>query len=1031
MAPAPSFRRSAARVVQYLYDRAGLGLDGELVLDLFDDPAGAGEQLARIRDTLDKRLRERREDGRPITDVLVYYIGHGTTDDQNHLSLLVQRSSQGLEAETGIKAYDLARTLRLAAPQQRRLVILDCCFSEFAARDFMGMSGTLDQAVAATAGKDFDDDQPTRGTLLLCSSPVGQVSIGAPRAEATLFTGAVLDVLQQGAEGRSPYLSFSDLRDLVFDRMLESYGANAPRPALHQPNQMRGDLTRVPAFPNRAAARLAEEKRKADEAAHLAEEKRKADEAAHLAEEKRKADEAARLLEETRKADEAARLAEEKRKADEAARLAEEKRKADEAARLAEEKRKADEAARLAEEKRRADEAARLAEEKRKADEAARLAEEKRKADEVARLAEEKRKADEAARLAEEKRKADEVARLAEEKRKAVEVARLAEEKRKADEAARLAEEKRKADEAARLAEEKRKADEVARLAEEKRQAAEAARLAEEKRKADEAARLAEEKRKADEVARLAKEKRKAVEAARLTERKRKADELARLASEKRKVEEAGGKQRPLAMVAAAAVGSLILAGGGAWWLFQTPPGRSPTPLVAASSEIPSPSPLPAADTQPQQAIAPNTPPSVPPDQTPQPDPQAPRQVDQPPAADKAPSAQAAPVSTSLPGPELANAPAGSPPRAETAEPGPDGVPDASPVTRQPNEALVVPPRVAVPHSPSSSDSVLSPIQRWLATAQALPCSALNIASSADGVHLWGIATAGKELDRLLADLPFAGRLTDDITRVDRFACAPITALAALEKRSAEISQPAFTIQVDNTQVAIGARLGIDVITALSNAYVDIYQSDGLVRHVLRPALSGAATKPHVNWKAMSPAGPGLVVAIGSATPLDLGVRAETEKAADYLVVLQARLESAAVPPAADFKVVTVVRPAEPKIESKAGQRPEKTQPAAAPCRIGQLNGWDTAAGAFETIRVVNTGGGCVTRLSTRSQPAQHIISVSKAPRHGSVGVEGNAFYYTPSPGYAGSDDFEIGMTPLGHIKAVVTVLPPGSVSVP
>ena len=96
---------------------------------------------------------------------------------------------------------------------------------------------------------------------------------------------------------------------------------------------------------------------------------------------------------------EQARLAEEKRKAEEAIRLAEEKRKAEEAARLAEEKRKAEEAIRLAEEKRKAEEAARLAEEKRKAEEAARLAEEKRKADEAARLAEEKRKAEEQARL--------------------------------------------------------------------------------------------------------------------------------------------------------------------------------------------------------------------------------------------------------------------------------------------------------------------------------------------------------------------------------------------------------------------------------------------------------------------------------------------------------------------------------------------------------------------------------------------------------------------------------------------------------
>ena len=293
-------------------------------------------------------------------------------------------------------------------------------------------------------------------------------------------------------------------------------------------------------------ARLAEEKRKAEEAARLAEEKRKAEEVARLAEEKRKAEEAARLAEEKRKTEELARLAEEKRKADEAARLAEEKRKADEAARLAEEKRKAEELARLAEEKRKAEEAARLAEEKRKAEEAARLAEEKRKAEEAARLAEEKRKAEELVRLAEEKRKAEELARLAEEKRKAEELARLAEDKRKAEEAARLAEEKRKAEELARLAEEKRKAEGQARLAEEKRKAEEAARLAEEaarlaeeKRKAEEAARLAEEKRKAEELARLAEEKRKADEAARLAEEKRKADEAARLAEEKRKAEEA------------------------------------------------------------------------------------------------------------------------------------------------------------------------------------------------------------------------------------------------------------------------------------------------------------------------------------------------------------------------------------------------------------------------------------------------------------------------------------------------------------
>src|ERR1700723_550339 len=99
---APSFLRSARGIVAYLYDPAGMGLSPELVLDLFDDPASAGEQLARVRDTLDVLLRERRDEGRPVSDLLVYYVGHGHTDDEAHLSLLVRRSRKNLEAETGI-----------------------------------------------------------------------------------------------------------------------------------------------------------------------------------------------------------------------------------------------------------------------------------------------------------------------------------------------------------------------------------------------------------------------------------------------------------------------------------------------------------------------------------------------------------------------------------------------------------------------------------------------------------------------------------------------------------------------------------------------------------------------------------------------------------------------------------------------------------------------------------------------------------------------------------------------------------------
>ena len=252
---APSFRRSAAQFQRYLLAASpfGLGLEPDLLLYMFDDPSPAGAQLSRISETITDLVRERRQTPQRIKDILVYFIGHATVDD-GHLDFLVRDTRQGIEAQTGIAAPALAQVLRVAAPQQRRVIILDCCFSE-AAADGFGAMGPLDEAVAATALSDLEPQipPPDRGTLLLCSSPRRRPSIGKPHDERTLFTGALLDILTEGSHRRAPMLSFADLRDDVYDRMVREYGAEAPRPALHQPEQQAGDLTRVPAFPNLAA----------------------------------------------------------------------------------------------------------------------------------------------------------------------------------------------------------------------------------------------------------------------------------------------------------------------------------------------------------------------------------------------------------------------------------------------------------------------------------------------------------------------------------------------------------------------------------------------------------------------------------------------------------------------------------------------------------------------------------------------------------------------------------------------------------
>jgi hypothetical protein len=324
---APSFRRSAAQCHRYLTTPPphGLGLQPDLVLDLFDDPQPASAQLVRLRDAVRSFIREGKEAARPITDVFIYYIGHGSCQDGQHLYLLVRTSAEGMEEQSSISASALAQALRVAAPQQRRLVVLDCCFSEAAAAAFGGM-GTLDDAVAATALRDLEPGTPPpeRGTLLLCSSPRTRTSVGPPNAERTLFTGTLLTVLQEGSASR-PFemLSFTDLRDDIYDRMLRDHDAGeVPRPALHQPDQQTGDLTRLPAFPNVAAwaRRKAEEERRAVEAERKLEEEQQAAEARRKAEEERRAAEARRKAEEEQRAAEARRKAEEEQRAGEARR---------------------------------------------------------------------------------------------------------------------------------------------------------------------------------------------------------------------------------------------------------------------------------------------------------------------------------------------------------------------------------------------------------------------------------------------------------------------------------------------------------------------------------------------------------------------------------------------------------------------------------------------------------------------------------------------------------------------------------------
>jgi hypothetical protein len=169
---APSFERSSEGIHLFVTDTAGLGLRPTVVLNLFDDARSASDQLIKIHEFVERCVEGALIQGGRIADVLVYFVGHGCTDGSGHLCLLIRSSNEKAPFQTGIQIAALAGMLRASAARQRRIFILDCCFSEAALRDLWAMSGMREDIVAASALKELSPGEVSQqGTLLFLLLP--------------------------------------------------------------------------------------------------------------------------------------------------------------------------------------------------------------------------------------------------------------------------------------------------------------------------------------------------------------------------------------------------------------------------------------------------------------------------------------------------------------------------------------------------------------------------------------------------------------------------------------------------------------------------------------------------------------------------------------------------------------------------------------------------------------------------------------------------------------------------------------------
>jgi hypothetical protein len=270
LAQGRAFYDSAQDFYEYLISADGLGLSQENVDWHFDDSKSPSDQLQEIRDFIESRSAALRQEGAQPQDLIVYYVGHGLfSGADNAYCLAIRETDERNEGLTSIRASDLASIIKTAARFLRKFLILDCCFSATAYREFQ--SGPL------TVGRvKILDELPQKGTTLLCSASARDQSIAPQGLSRTMFSDSLLRALRQGHPDLDARMSLSELGDLVKRNIREAYPSSWVRPEVHSPDQREGDIASVPLFPNAAFSvqrkpRVVEHAARGEPAAHIGE----------------------------------------------------------------------------------------------------------------------------------------------------------------------------------------------------------------------------------------------------------------------------------------------------------------------------------------------------------------------------------------------------------------------------------------------------------------------------------------------------------------------------------------------------------------------------------------------------------------------------------------------------------------------------------------------------------------------------------------------------------------------------------------
>lgn len=230
LSPARAFQTVLSNPRFSLFDH------GVAVLDLFDAPDDPRGLFTKVRDFI--RVEP------DLSDVLVYYCGHGSFLNDHTYLLLLRGTDPDMAEFTGLQPRFMRSQFERHLAARRLFLVLDCCFAGAAAQEFMSDAGQ------PLVMQQFRDAFPSQGAVLAVAASKHSVAI-APKGETmTMFTGSIVETLTKGLSDADQSLSFRQVIEAARRHILHNFGSSGVSPELHSPMQDHGDIADMPFFYN-------------------------------------------------------------------------------------------------------------------------------------------------------------------------------------------------------------------------------------------------------------------------------------------------------------------------------------------------------------------------------------------------------------------------------------------------------------------------------------------------------------------------------------------------------------------------------------------------------------------------------------------------------------------------------------------------------------------------------------------------------------------------------------------------------------